>query len=261
MEILVCIKQVPATAEIEVDEKTGVLKRDSTAAKINPYDLYALEMALCLREEYGGNVHVLSMGPSQAKKALLEALHIGSDKAALLSDRRFAGADVLATARALAAGICTLGSFDLILCGKQTTDGDTAQVGPEIAEFLGIEHASYVQKAEVEEDSIIVDINLGDSILQQKMHMPCLLTVEKDANSPRLPSYRRSLNKSEDDITCFQLEDLNGIDENSAGLLGSPTQVERIFPPEHNTNKQIISGNADEIAVKLHAVLQAGKYI
>ena len=148
MEILVCIKQVPGTSKVEVDEKTGVLKRDGVDSKMNPYDLYALETALRLRKKVGGNVSVITMGPPQATEVVKEAYMMGVDRGALISDRKFAGADVLATAYTISQGIRKMGEFDLILCGKQTTDGDTAEVGPEIAEYLKIPHIANVIKIE-----------------------------------------------------------------------------------------------------------------
>jgi len=143
MNILVCIKQVPGTAKVEIDPVTGVMRRDTADAKLNPYDLYAVEEALALAEATGGTVTALSMGPPQAREALLEAVYMGAGRAALVSDRRFAGSDVLATAYVLSQAASRLG-FDLIICGKQTTDGDTAQVGAEMAEFLDIPHAANV---------------------------------------------------------------------------------------------------------------------
>ena len=261
MDILVCIKQVPATSEVEVDETTGVLKRDGAAGKVNPYDLYALELAFALKEEYGGRVDVLTMGPNQAQAALLEAMHMGADSAALLSDRRFAGADVVATSRTLAAGVRKMGRYDLILCGKQTTDGDTAQVGPEMAEYLGIPHACYVTHAQVKGNEVTVQVNLGEAVQTQAMPMPCLLTVEKDVNTPRLPSYRRSLHVDESHISVYNLDDFDDRDESHYGLSGSPTQVERIFPPPKNTARQMVRGNAQTVANAAYAILADGKYI
>ena len=261
MRILLCIKQVPATGQVEVDEHTGVLKRDGTTAKVNPYDLYALEMALRLRETMGGRVEALSMGPPQAEAALREALCIGADAAYLLCDGRFAGADVLATARTLAAGIRKAGAFDLIFCGKQTTDGDTAQVGPELAECLGMEHAGYVQHLFVEDNAALVEVHTGDGVLRQRIPLPCLLTVEKDANTPRLPSYRRSLQVAEGQITHWSLDDLENRDERLYGLAGSPTQVERIFPPEKQADRQMIRGDADALAGHAFDVLLRQKFL
>lgn len=261
MNILVCIKQVPATSEVEVDALTGVLKRDGTAGKVNPYDLFALELAFSLREEQGGQVDALTMGPPQAAAVLHEALWMGADRGFLLSDRRFAGADVLATGYTLASAVRMLGSYDLILCGKQTTDGDTAQVGPEMAEFLGLDHASYVQDVSAHRDGLTVSVNLGDCVVVQRMVTPCLLTVEKDLNTPRLPSYKRRLAISEDDIVCYSLDDFEDTDESHYGLSGSPTQVERIFPPDANTAREMFRGASAELAQKAYDILALGKYI
>ena len=144
MNILVCIKQVPGSTNVEVDPVTGVLKRDGIQSKMNPYDLYALEAALSLSESYGGKVDVITMGPPQAKEIIIEAIAMGAEGGAILSDRKFAGADVLATAYTISQGIKKMGEYDLIICGKQTTDGDTAQVGAEVAEFLNLPNVSNV---------------------------------------------------------------------------------------------------------------------
>ena len=152
MDILVCIKQVPGTSNVEVDPVTGVLKRDGVESKLNPYDLYALEQAFALKELYGGMVRTVTMGPPQAKAAVMESVYMGADSGVVISDRKFAGADVLATSYTLAQGLQSRGRFDVILCGKQTTDGDTAQVGPEIAEHLGLPHVTNVTSILKEKD-------------------------------------------------------------------------------------------------------------
>ena len=144
MNLIVCVKQVPGTNKVEVDPVTGVLKRDGIDSKLNPHDLFALETAFTIAEKTDGCVKTLSMGPPQAKDALLETLWMGASESALLSDRKFGGADVAATSNALALGVKQMGDYDIIICGKQTTDGDTAQVGPELAERLGIEHVANV---------------------------------------------------------------------------------------------------------------------
>ena len=243
MKLLVCIKQVPATQQVEVDPETGVLKRDGVSSKINPYDLYALETALKLREQLGGEITVLSMGPNQAKDALAEAIWMGADKGVLLSDRRFAGADVLATSRTLSEGIRALGSFDVIVMGKQTTDGDTAQVGPAVAQWLDIPHAAWVSHVdEADEEAITVSQELARSVETVRMPYPCLITVEKDIYEPRLPSFRRRLALGQGEITVLSLDDLKDRDPNHYGLSGSPTQVERIFPPEAAGEKIMLTG-------------------
>ena len=261
MNIIVCVKQVPATSNVVMDEETGVLKRDSAAAKLNPYDLYALEMAFSLREKHGGSVDALSMGPLAAKNALYEALCMGADSACLLSDSRFAGSDVLATGRALSQAVKLMGKYDLIICGKQTTDGDTAQVGPALAEFLGIQHASYVQSVSIFEGKAHMTINFGDGTLEQLLPLPCLVTIEKDVNTPRLPGYRRSKTVGIDDIRIISLDDFDDKDEQKYGLAGSPTQVERIFPPENTVSREMVRGDADHLAKKVAGILRAGKYI
>lgn len=261
MNILVCIKQVPASSEVEVDEATGVLKRESAGGKINPYDLFALEQAFCLRQAHGGQVHVLTMGPPQARAVLLEALYMGADTGTLLTDRRFAGADVVATSYALAEAVKKMGQFELILCGKQTTDGDTAQVGPEMAELLGVPHACYVRDIAVQPEGVRVLASYGGYSLIQQMPVPCLLTLEKDINTPRLPSYLRRLETRPEQISTLTLDDLGDSDESHYGLKGSPTQVERIFPPPKSEGHAVVEGTADEVAAQMYTLLAEGKFL
>lgn len=250
MEILVCIKQVPGTSEVEVDEKTGVLKRDGVDSKMNPYDLYALETALKIKEENGSKVKVLSMGPPQAKQIIQEAFMMGADEGALVSDRKFAGADVLATSYTISQGIRKFGDTDLIICGKQTTDGDTAQVGPEIAEFLNIPHVTNVTKLiETKEKSIVVEVDMPNTREICEVEFPCLITVEKEIFQPRLPSFRLKLETKDKEIPMISLKDFEDKDEKHYGLNGSPTQVLKIFPPTSDIEKEVWSG--EEISSKL----------
>ncbi|MDV3428197.1 MAG: electron transfer flavoprotein subunit beta/FixA family protein, partial [Bacillota bacterium] len=194
MDILVCIKQVPGTSKVEVDPVTGVLKRDGIDSKMNPYDLFALETAFRIRAEKGGTIKVISMGPPQAADVIKEAYMMGADEGTLLSDRKFAGADVLATSYTISQGIRKMGHVDLILCGKQTTDGDTAQVGPEMAEYLGMPHiANVLSIEEVKDKSIVVKMDMPNTVEIADVKFPCLLTVEKDIYQPRLPSYKKKL--------------------------------------------------------------------
>ena len=266
MDIIVCVKQVPGTTNVEVDPVTGVLKRDGLSSKLNPYDLFALETAFSVRESSAdpGSVRIrtLSMGPGQAVSSLLETIYMGADEAFLLSDRRFAGADVQATGYTLKCGIENTGRYDLIICGKQTTDGDTAQVGPELAEQLGIEHASNVISVDsVEDGSVTVTVNL-DSVLQtQKMKFPCLITIEKDANTPRLPSFRRKFATGEGAVRVLSADDLPGIDLGRCGLKGSPTRVEKIFPPESGSDREIFEGTADELSDGMLSILRTRKFL
>lgn len=233
MKIMVCIKQVPATTEVEVDAATGVLKREGARTRLNPYDLYALETALRLRDLHGGTVTAVTMGPLQARAVIAESLMMGVDEGYLVSDRAFAGADVLATARALSQSIARIGGFDLIICGKQTTDGDTAQVGPEIAELLSIPHLSNVLSVgDIKEGELAATMDLGDARAEVVMRLPALVTVEKGINTPRLPSYRRKLATAGREIPVITLDDLAETEPSLYGLRGSPTQVERVFAPE-----------------------------
>lgn len=190
MKILVCMKQVPAGTKVDIDPETGAMKRLSGETRTNPYDLFALEAALQLREKVGGSVTVLTMGPPQAEEMMRDAYTMGADDAVILSDRKFAGADVLATSYALSQGITAIGDIDLIICGKQTTDGDTAQVGPAIAEHLGIPHAAWVSEiVDADSESIQVKQDLVSVSQTSKIPYPCLITVDKDMCVPRLPSY------------------------------------------------------------------------
>ena len=236
MEIVVCVKQVPGTSEVEVDPVTGVLKRDGVDSKMNPYDLFALETALRIKKENNATLKTITMGPPQAKKVISESFSMGVDEGAIVSDRKFGGADVLATAYTLAQGIKKIGNPDLIICGKQTTDGDTAQVGPEIAEDLNIPHVTNVTKIiEVGEKSIVVETDLPTTLEVCEISYPCLLTVEKDIFQPRLPSFKLKMETKDKEIPMITLKDMDDTDEKHYGLNGSATQVIRIFPPEPNT--------------------------
>ena len=184
------MKQVPAGTKVDIDPETGAMKRLSGETRTNPYDLFALEAALQLREKVGGSVTVLTMGPPQAEEMMRDAYTMGADDAVILSDRKFAGADVLATSYALSQGITAIGDVDLIICGKQTTDGDTAQVGPAIAEHLGIPHAAWVSEiVDADSEAIQVKQDLVSVSQTSKIPYPCLITVDKDMCVPRLQSY------------------------------------------------------------------------
>ena len=261
MDIFVCIKQVPSTNKVQVDEKTGVLKRSGIQSKMNPYDLYALETAFRLKALHGGTVTVGTMGPPQAQAIIREAYMMGADDGYVFSDRRLGGADVLATSYTLSQAIQSVGDFDLILCGKQTTDGDTAQVGAEIAEFLGIPHAANVQSVEIADGYAAVRVNMEQSVLLQRLPMPCLLCTEGEINTPRLPSYRRKKQTPDDAVSVSTLADFDDQDETHYGLTGSPTQVEKIFPPEKNQSKQMLSGDGEVLAGQIADILRRGKFI
>ena len=261
MEILVCIKQVPGSNKVEVDPVTGVLKRDGADSKMNPYDLYALEVGLELREQYGGKVSVLTMGPPQAKAVLYEAFAMGADEGALITDRKFGGADVLATSYTLSQGIKKFGKFDLILCGLQTTDGDTAQVGPEVSETLGIPCVCNVSAiGAVKAGGITVMMDMPEDIEEVKVSFPCLLTVQKDIMQPRLPSYKLKKATESRGIQMFTLQDMEDTDEHHYGLNGSPTQVQRIFPPTSDKVQQKLEGTNAEMADQLYRILKKKKF-
>lgn len=262
MEILVCIKQVPGTTKVEVDPVTGVLKRDGVDSKMNPYDLYALETALRIKEQKGGTIKVISMGPPQAAEVIKEAYMMGADEGALITDRKFAGADVLATSYTISQGIKKLGSFDLILCGKQTTDGDTAQVGPEMAEYLGIPHiANVLSIIEIKEKSAVVEMDMPNTVEVAEIQFPCLLTVEKDIFQPRLPSYRKKISTKDREVKMISLADFEDKNEKNYGLNGSPTQVERIFPPEVNNDRETWTGTGAELGHKMAEKLKQLKFV
>jgi electron transfer flavoprotein beta subunit len=262
MDILVCIKQVPGTSKVEVDPVTGVLKRDGVDSKMNPYDLYALETAVKIKESKGGTIKVISMGPPQAMEVIREAYTIGADEGMLVSDRKFAGADVLATSYTLSQGVRKMGNVDLIICGKQTTDGDTAQVGPEMAEYLSIPHVANVRKIiELKEKSIVVEMDMPDTIEVAEVNYPCLITVEKGIFQPRLPSYKKKVETKDRQIGMISLKDFEDQNEKRYGLNGSPTQVERIFPPAVNNDREMWTGEPNELKVKLMEKLKSLKFV
>ncbi len=262
MDILVCIKQVPGSSNVEVDPVTGVIKRDGVKSKMNPYDLYAIELALSLAEKYGGSVKVVTMGPPQAKSIITEAVSMGAESGTVLSDRKFAGADVLATAYTISQGIKKCGKFDIIICGKQTTDGDTAQVGAEVAEFLGIPNISNVLGVnDISDGKVMLTASLDDKIAEMSVKMPCLISADGDINSPRLPSYKVRQTVTDDMITFLSFDDFDDKNADNYGLSGSATQVEKIFPPEKNTEKSSIDGNSEEQAEGLYSLICERKII
>ncbi len=262
MNILVCIKQVPGTNKVEVDPVTGVLKRDGVDSKMNPYDLYALETAIRLRETHGGTVKVISMGPPQAKLIIKEAFSMGANEGILISDRKFGGSDVLATSYTLSQGAAQSGQFDLILCGKQTTDGDTAQVGPEMAEYLNIPSLSNIKRiVEVTDKAITVEMDMAETVEIAQVEFPCLLSVEKDIYQPRLPSYVKKMAAKNQEIRIITFNDLEDKDEKKYGLNGSPTQVQRIFPPEANTRRELWNDDFDKLTDKMLRKLKELKFI
>lgn len=263
MKILVCIKQVPGTAQVEIDEATGTLKRDGVPAKMNPYDLYALETALRIKALAGGaEVTALTMGPPQCERIVREAFMMGVDKGVVLSDRAFGGADVLMTSFTLAEGAKKTGPYDLVVCGRQTTDGDTAQVGPEMAEWLGIPHVANVKSIDAAgADALSATVDYPDCTLAVKIPYPCLVTVEKGVFEPRLPSYRLMKATEGREISWLALKDLEDTDPKHYGLNGSPTQVKRIFPPESDCVRTMLEGGDLEKAAQLAELLEERKFL
>lgn len=227
MRIVVCMKQVPDTTEVRIDPATGTLIREGIPSIINPDDKSGLEAALILKDRTGAHVTVLSMGPPQAELALREALAMGADEAVLVSDRRFGGADTWATSITLAAALRRLG-FDFIICGRQAIDGDTAQVGPQIAEHLGIPHVSYAAELEVSGDAVVVKRMFEDGYQRVRAKMPCLVTALKDMNKPRYMSVGGVYEAFRKVIPIWGVEDLE-VDATQIGLKGSPTRVKKSF--------------------------------
>ncbi len=245
MNIIVCIKQVPDTAEIKINPETNTLIREGVPSIINPFDLNAIEEALLIREQTGGKVTVLTMGPPQAETSLRDAIAMGADEGVLLSDRAFAGSDTWATSYTLAKAIEKLGA-DIIFCGKQAIDGDTAQVGPETAEFLNIPHVSYIRKIEeVTDKSIRVQRLMDEGYDVVESSLPVLLTVVKELNEPRMSSLKGKMKAKKAEIKVMGCADIEA-DENSLGLKGSPTQVKNIFAPEMKTDRKMIEGSPEE---------------
>lgn len=260
MNILICIKQVPGSSNVEIDSVTGTLIRTKDNNKINPYDLFAVESSLKLKELYGGSVSTLTMGPPQAKSVIEESIAMGCDKGFVLSDRAFAGSDVLSTSYALSQAIKKCGKFDLIICGKQTTDGDTAQVGVEIAEFLDIPNISNVVSLSLSNSkSLLVESNQEHLFITQEMKFPCLISFDSEINTPRLPSYKRM--KEPMDIKTLSLVDMDDTNVVNYGLDGSATQVEKIFPPNKTTDRYKVEGTSCDLSSKIYELLLEKKFI
>ena len=244
--IIVCIKQVPDTTEVKIDPETHTLIREGIPVIVNPFDLYAVEEGLRIKEKFGGRVIAISMGPPQAEEALREVIAMGVDDAILLSDKTFAGSDTLATSLSLASAIRKIGDFDIILCGKQAIDGDTAQVGPGIAEWLDIPQAVFVRKiSEIRDKSIIVEILREEGYEKLELPLPCLISVVKEINEPRLPSFRGKFRAKKYEIPVWTAKDLS-LEESEIGLAGSPTQVIKIFNPPKKPRGSVFQGDVEE---------------
>lgn len=250
MKIVVCIKQVPDTSEVRIHPETNTLIRDGVPSIINPYDMHAIEAGLQIREASGGSVTALTMGPPQAETALRDAISMGVDEAVLLTDRLFAGSDTWATAYALYKAIAHLGA-DIIICGKQAIDGDTAQVGPEVAEFMDIPHIAYVKKVdEIKEGRITVQRVMDEGTDVVESSLPVLITVVRELNVPRMPSLKGKMAAKKALIKKLTAADI-GAEESNLGLKGSPTQVRNIFAPEVKKDRKILEGTADQMVATL----------
>lgn len=261
MKIIVCIKQVPASTDLKLDPVTNNLIRDLAPGVINPYDLYAIEEAVRLKERFGAEVTAISMGPPQAADTLREALALGIDQGVLITDRRFAGSDTLATAYVLAKSIRKLGDPDLIICGRQSVDGDTGQVGPELAGTLGFRLATNVAEIEdIDKDKIIVKRMTEDGYYRLKYLLPALITVTKEINHPRSPSLKGMMRAKKSEILNLSADQI-GVDLDKIGADGSPTKVARIFKPASNPSALLITGDPNEAAKTLFDRLKEGKII
>ncbi len=248
LTIIVTVKQVPDTAEVRIDPETNSLMREGVPSIINPEDLNAVEAALSLKEQYGGTVTAVTMGPPQAQEVLEEVVAMGVDRAVLLTDRAFAGSDTLVTAFTLSRGIMKLGTFDLIICGRQAIDGDTAQVGPQVASFLDLPQVTYADRIEIVDDCAHVQRSLEDCTELVKVCLPALVTVLGGINRPRHPSLY-NIEKACDE-TCVSIMgagDLK-VPASMLGLNASPTGVKKIFEPERTTECRYLSGDEKEMA-------------
>jgi electron transfer flavoprotein beta subunit len=255
MKIIVCIKQVPDAKDVRLDPITNTLAREGVQSIMNPYDHYALEEAVRLKEKCGGEVIVISMGPPQAEEILRQAISCGADNAILISDRAFAGADTWATAYTLEHAIKKIGNFDLILCGKQAIDGDTAQVGPGLATRLDIPYITCVQRIrEATENGLIAERMMDDGFDVVAVDYPALLSVVKDINEPRVPSIKGKMKAKKAEISKFNAQTIEA-DPACIGLPGSPTKVVNVFPPPARGGRSVLTGTLDEQIDQLVAKL------
>jgi electron transfer flavoprotein beta subunit len=259
VKVVVCIKQVPDTTNVRINPETNTLVREGVQSIINPFDVYALEEGVRIKEKHGGACTVITMGPPQAMDALRESISLGADEACLISDRAFAGADTLATAYTLACAIRKLGGADIILMGRQAIDGDTGQVGPGVAENLGIPHVTDIRKIEeIGDGKIVVERLLEDGYARLRTTLPVVLTVVKEINIPRLPSLKGKMSAKTKQIPTLKAADV-GADPERVGLTGSPTQVMKIFtPPKPSGGKKYTGEPAHTVSQLLEDLAAAG---
>lgn len=256
MNIIVCIKQVPNTTDVKIDPVKNTLIREGVESVINPFDTYAIEEAVRLKERFTGKVTVVTMGPPQAESALREAISLGCDEGILVSDRKFAGSDTWATSYTLSCAIKKIGAFDIILCGKQASDGDTAQVGPGISTHLDIPQVTYVKKIEeIKDNKARVERMTEEGYDIVETPIPCVFTVVKEINTPRLPSLKGLMRSKSAKIVQWTAADINA-DPKNIGLDGSPTRVVKIFTPAPRKGGQMLKGDTPEICGKLSELLK-----
>jgi len=259
MNIVVCLKQVPGTTEVSIDPETNTLRRGEVKSIINPFDTYALEEGVRIRERYGGRVTAVSMGPPQAAEMLREAISCGADDAVLLSHPAFAGADTLVTSCTLSQAIRKTGEWDVVICGRQTIDGDTGQVGPELAEWLEAPFVAYVTAVEeVTGSTMRVRRMVEDGHEVVEMLLPGVISVVKEINVPRLPSLRGLARARKADIPVWTPEDI-GLERDTVGLAASATKVVRVFFPERTRRGEMIEGDPKgQVEALLHRLRSAG---
>lgn len=256
MKILVCVKQVPDTNEVKIDPVKGTLIRDGVPSILNPDDANALEAALKIKDQYPDTtVAVITMGPPQANIMLKECMGMGADEAYLLSDRAFGGADTCATSTTIAAGIKKVGNVDIIFAGRQAIDGDTAQVGPQVACRLGLPVVTYVQNVKLSDKKIIVERQLEDGYEVIEVETPCLLTCVKELNDPRYMTIYNIMDSRDKEIITWNHVDVD-LDPQNCGLNASPTQVFRSFTPEPKGKGEMLSGTTQEMAKTLISTLK-----
>ena len=250
MKVIVCIKQVPDPENAKMDAKSGTVVREGVELMVNPFDLYAIEEGLRMKEKMGGEVTAISMGPPQAEKALREVIGMGVDNGILLTSREFAGADTWATSYTLAKACEKVGNYDIIICGKQAIDGDTAQVGPGVAAQLEIPQITFVRKIdEISEENIKAErlVEGGYEVISSPL--PLLITVVKEINEPRLPTLKGRLNAKKAEILHWGPEDIEA-DKDKIGMNGSPTVVDEIFTPDLSKDGKIYTADQLDEAAK-----------
>lgn len=264
MDIIVLVKQVPDMEKVRFDREAGRIDRSSAGTEINPFDLNALEAALQISENTGGRVTALTMGPPQAEEALREAIARGADEGILLTDVKFGGSDVKATSKILSSAIKKIGQFDLIIAGIQSVDGDTGQVGAEVAGYLNIPHISNVEAMRnYTEESIEVASSVWDGLYIKKGKYPLLMTVTKDLNVPRLPSFKNKMKARKAEITKWGYEDLKEVlDVSQIGIKGSPTKVKKIEVPQQSKREgKLYKDNSKEAVEDILNVLKSNKVL